>query len=266
MKGYQKIFLAVTFLFSKSFAAYPALNRADVIIKQKLSETEATFQKITIQLRTLDKNLEVMEHTLTTTQSELNHAAIASTTLAAISLGLTALALKPIRYIPEGGILTNMAYTLGATLATALSAGSGAYFWYTNKTLNLTEIEKNIHDLRFKISQIQSSSEISLLNRAHIQQLDSKLRDSQELIKHLHSEQTIQKRNQLLVTLSQASGLFFMFYSFYSTSPVLNIGPILMIAGNIGQIAITFSKDQRDILIRDIQKLRKTIQDAILSY
>jgi len=264
---------------------YATSDRTEIIIEEKVKETRLAIQALNFSLARLDESLAALETSLENQKWDISYSAISSISLASLSLGLNVLTYKILRVAQSEGsflsgikaILWSAITTFTSTLTTLLSSGFGFYDSYQNSRLNTDSLKAQIIQLRLELGELYSQNITSLSNRALIQQLDSHLKESQEVLSQMEIKEDEYKRYLFLTSVTQATGAFLMLVGYQSLQPhsrKLDLPPIFMMAGgiimmaggNISRIAISFTPSQKARLLSEIKRLRMIISKSTIHF
>ncbi len=182
-----------------------------------------------------------------------------------MGVGLTAFAAMALHRGGEGSGMGAVISGMLGLIVTATSAGVGAGAIVAKDKIDTAVLEAQLGSLDKQVA----GAKHNIQNKTAAEQLfqvEKSLEKVRESLANYQNKSSSVEKNKLISTLTQAAGSALTLYSFtQKSSPLFQIGPMLMAAGNLGQIISRMSDDQAESVLNAIEQLRSKVATAAAS-
>ncbi|WP_374078597.1 hypothetical protein [Bdellovibrio bacteriovorus] len=241
-----------------------------------LAQTDRTAGIGTEQIRTAKENIKAIKADLLALDQALISAKeniekrdrstqFSSTVLtgAALGLGLSVYATFSLR--SRGGEMSGMLGFLAAStglVMSAVSAGSSALDQAVKPKVDIKNLNEKLNQAENEVqTALSTTSEKSSL--ALLKQLEGNLKSVRATLAGYDENDSSTRKNKLIAQIAQAAGAAITVYGVTRhESKALIIGPLVMSAGNIGQIIGNLTDSEADQVLKEIETTRRALVSA----
>ncbi|WP_291515519.1 hypothetical protein [Bdellovibrio sp. ArHS] len=245
-------------------SAAMAQDRTAGIGDEQIRIAKENVRALKAEIQSLDKALGDAQVAIEKRESRGTFANGTAVTGAAIGLGLSAIAALTIKKGTGGQALNG--YLTGALSAViSLSSAGLGLIGQARKT----DVDTKSLEEQLKLAETQVQSAISVADKqtsAVLKQLNSSLTTvRQSLNEYTISEDSI-SQNKLFSQIAQASGVAITVYGMTQReSKALLVGPLVMSAGNLGQVLGGLSDSDAEKVIAEIKATRLSLMAAAVN-
>lgn len=252
---------------AQSIAFAQTTDRTAGIGTQAVSQAKMNMAKIQSDLLNLDQSLDLIAKSIAERDkkgSVANGAAVAGAT---IGLGLSAMsffALKS-RHGEGGAGIIGLLAALGAAGSSFIAASAGGL-----STVQKSSASVAASDLEKQVEQTQEQIKLELNNSQDkmtvgmAKELLQSLENLKGSLAAYQKDETTTTRSLLAAHLSEAIGAALTVYgmSQKNNSRLVNIGVLLMSAGNIARVVEGISDSQADLVLKEIERTKSSLRIA----
>lgn len=241
-----------------------------------LAQTDRTAGIGTEQIRTAKENIQAVKADLLALDQALISAKeniekrdrstqFSSTAItgAALGLGLSVYATFSLRSRggEMSGILGFLAASTGLTMS-AVSAGSSALDQAAKHKVDMKDLSDKLTQAESEVqTALSTTSEKSSV--ALLKQLEGNLKSVRATLAGYNENDSSIRKNKLIAQIAQAAGAAITAYGMTrGESKALLIGPLVMSAGNIGQIIGSLTDSEADQVLKEIEITRRALVSA----
>ncbi|WP_374078595.1 hypothetical protein [Bdellovibrio bacteriovorus] len=241
-------------------------DRTAGIGEEQIKTAQENVRAIKAQLLTLDQALAAAKETLEKRDSKgsiLSGSAVAG---AALGLGLSAYATFAFRARGGSGSgILGLLAGAASVVASASSAGLSVAGQAVKPKADLSDLNTQLTKAEAEVQEaLKTTSDKS--SAALLKQLETSLKSVRgSLAEYSESESSISK-NKLIAQITQAAGAAITVYGVtQKESKAVLIGPLLMSAGNLGQIVGGLSDSEANVVLNEIENTRRSLTTAAMA-
>lgn len=263
----SKIALGLSLLLSTQSliaAPQPSVDRTAGIGAQQIEKAQANLTILRSEIVKMDQVLAKLQSDIAMRESKGHWLNGISVVGAGLGLGLSAMA--TFMFNSRGGSGAGISGAIYGAASILLSVGSLA----SGTTRSALQERFNPQEADLSLEKSQKQIEQTLLatneksTKSLLIQLSEGIKASrQSLLEYTESESS-DSRNKFIAQVAQAAGVALtVFGTTQRQSPLVGIGVVVMTAGNIGQIVGTLSEGEADVLLKEIETTRRSLQITI---
>ncbi|AFY00783.1 hypothetical protein [Bdellovibrio bacteriovorus] len=255
-----------TAISAQSIAFAQATDRTAGIGSQAVAQAKMNMAQIQSDLLSLDQSLDQIAKSISERDNKGRVANAAAVAGATIGLGLTALSYASKSRHGEGGSgIIALFAVLSASAVSVVAAGSGGIGSIQKRgaVASTTDLEKQIEQTQEQIrTELNNSPDKISVGLAN--ELFQSLDDLKGSLAAYQKDETTTARGLVASHLSQAMGAAMTVYglSLKSNSPLVNIGVVMMSAGNIARVVQGISDSQAELVLQEITHTRSSLRQA----
>lgn len=253
-------------LASQSIHAIPksSQDRTSGIASQQLQNAQANLLALRNEIVKMDQALAQLEVEIVNRESKGHWLNGISVVGAGLGLGLSAMA--TFMFKSRGGSGSGISGAIYGAASILLSVGSLASG--TTRSALQDKFNPQDADLALATSQKQIDQQINSTSekstKSLLIQLSEGIKASRLSLQEYTQSENSDSRNKFLAQVAQAAGVALtVFGTTQRQSPLVGIGVVVMTAGNIGQIIGTLSEGDADVLLKEIEATRRSLQVTI---
>ncbi|MEK2644646.1 hypothetical protein [Bdellovibrio sp. BCCA] len=246
--------------------AFAQTDRTAGIGAEQIRTAKENIRSVKVELLALDQALIAAKENIEKrdrTTSPFNSTTIAG---AAIGLGLSVYATFSLRSRggEMGAILGSLAAMTGLVMS-GVSAGSSALDQATRQKVDVKDINDKLTKAENEV-QAALASTTDKSSTALLKQLEGNLQSIRTTLAGYEEKDSSIGKNKLISQIAQATGAAITVYGMArSESRALVIGPLVMSAGNLGQIVGNFSDSEAEQVIKEIESTRRALISAAVT-
>jgi|GEM_PF-2308051 len=260
------ISLTLAGLLGLQSVAMAQTDRTAGIGDEQIRTAKQNILAVKADLLALDGALQAAKESILKRDQHSSRLSSSAITGAAIGLGLTAYATFSFRNRASemSGILGFLAASTGMLLS-ASSAGMGALDQATAPKVDLKDLNEKLGQAESEVQNAMMTAQ-DKSSTALLKQLEANLKAVRTTLNgYTESEDSI-KKNKLMSQVAQAAGAAITVFGMSRhESRALLIGPLVMSAGNIGQIIGSFSDSEADQVLKEIESTRRSLLSAAMA-
>ncbi|MFP5520252.1 MAG: hypothetical protein ACLGGX_10130 [Bdellovibrionia bacterium] len=237
-------------------------DRVTTITDKNVAEKRVQVLKVKNDLFALNETLQGLSTSIRKRDGQGSIAGSTAVVTAALSLALGYMAGKTLQKRSEIAVGSAVYYGALAVLGTAISALSSVGSELRKDSVEVDEQVARISELQQQVS-LAEQKDISANQKQELNLLSQNLDVFKKELQDFKSDADQAKRLRLASAAAQAFGLAATLAALNTerTSALNNIGPIVMLAGNIGQLAASLTDEDADKVLAAIESLQvRTLQ------
>jgi hypothetical protein len=265
MKTKQVIQLSIAgILGTQPINAAFAQSRASQVGQQALAQAEMQMLAVQAQMQRLDQSLIQLKSEIEKRSHQGVLLSNAGMLGAAAALGLSGAAAMTLRSRNQQAslIITSL---IGVVAASIVSSGLVGGAVYVKEDLNTSDIRLNLIHMQNQI-QMALSVVSDPAVRSVMVDLENK-RNQVELEIRAYAEQSDSVQSQKVISsVLQLTGSGLLMGAILSGHRGFNVAPIVLLAGNVGQLTVLLRDDQVTEVLAAIDQLRTKLKTASYQY
>ncbi|WP_295902995.1 hypothetical protein [uncultured Bdellovibrio sp.] len=246
--------------------AFAQTDRTAGIGTEQIRTAKENIRSVKAELLALDQALSTAKENIQ--KRDHSGAQFSSTTIAGAALGLGLSVYAAFSLRSRGGEMSGILGMLAAMTGMVMSGVSAG----TSALDQATKQKVDVKDLNDKLTKAESEVQSALASTsdkssvALLKQLEGNLQGIRATLANYDEKDASISKNKLIAEVTQAAGVAITVYGMArSESRAILIGPLVMSAGNLGQIVGNFSDAEAEQVIKEIESTRRALISAAVT-
>lgn len=241
-----------------------AQSRASQVGGQALAQAEMQMLTVQAQMQSLDQSLVQLKGAIEKRSQQGVMLSNAGMMAAAAALGLSGAAAMTLRSRNHQAslILTSL---IGVLAASVVSGGLSGGAVYVKEDLNTSDIRLNLINMQNQI-QMALSVVSDAAVRSVLVDLEAKVKQVELEIRSYADQSDSVQSQKVISSVLQLTGSGLLMGAILSGNRGFNVAPVVLLAGNVGQLTVLLRDDQVKEVITAIDQLRIKLKTSSYQY